>query len=136
MFCSRRRNILKIIFFFAWIRKRHSVQLSSTVASSNHQKVPLIVPKIWKFQVFEEFRVVRDGDFVPDAPFRVSQTIETAHHNSFEIFYGSHMAVDNYKICNQPETEYCLKGSWWKKPVAHMYLFDQTFYNYHLGYCE
>uniref|UniRef100_A0A1I7UUC4 Lipase_3 domain-containing protein n=1 Tax=Caenorhabditis tropicalis TaxID=1561998 RepID=A0A1I7UUC4_9PELO len=92
--------------------------------------------KLLRKHVYEEFRVVRDGDFVPDSPFRVSQTIETAHHNSFEIFYGSHMAVDNYVICDQPETEYCLKGSWWKKPVAHMYLFDQNFYNYHLGYCE
>ncbi|KAF1766183.1 hypothetical protein GCK72_006139 [Caenorhabditis remanei] len=92
--------------------------------------------KLLNQYIFEQFRVVRDGDFVPDSPFRVSQTIETAHHNSFEIFYGSHMAVDNYVICDQPETEYCLKGSWWKKPVAHMYLFDQNFYNYHLGYCE
>ncbi|CAL2032279.1 unnamed protein product [Caenorhabditis brenneri] len=92
--------------------------------------------RLLKQYIFEQFRVVRDGDFVPDSPFRVSQTIETAHHNSFEIFYGSHMAVDNYVICDQPETEYCLKGSWWKKPVAHMYLFDQNFYNYHLGYCE
>ncbi|CAP24006.2 Protein CBG02522 [Caenorhabditis briggsae] len=92
--------------------------------------------KLLRQHVSEEFRVVRDGDFVPDSPFRISQTIETAHHNSFEIFYGSHMAVDNYVICNQPETEYCLKGSWWKKPVAHMYLFDQNFFNYHLGYCE
>ncbi|EGT52556.1 hypothetical protein CAEBREN_32637 [Caenorhabditis brenneri] len=91
--------------------------------------------RMLKEHLFEQFRIVRDGDFVPDFPLRVSQTLEAAHHNSFEVFYPSHMTNDNYRICDQAETETCLKGSWWKSVFAHIFMFDMNFFNARLGYC-
>uniref|UniRef100_A0A8R1DV77 Lipase_3 domain-containing protein n=1 Tax=Caenorhabditis japonica TaxID=281687 RepID=A0A8R1DV77_CAEJA len=112
--------------------KKTSLYSSSAPRSGDETFVKLL-----RERIFEEFRVVRDGDFVPDFPLRVSQVLPAAHHNSFEIFYPNHMETNNYKICDQPETETCLKGSWWKRPVAHAFLFDQNFFNFHgLGYCD
>ncbi|CAD6192421.1 unnamed protein product [Caenorhabditis auriculariae] len=106
---------------YSWSSPRSG---DETFTQLYHQYVPIA------------FRIVRDGDFVADLPFRISQTIPTPHHNGFEIFYQSHMLSENYVVCNQPETEYCLKGQWYKKPVSHMYLFDQNYANYKLGFCE
>ncbi|KAF1771426.1 hypothetical protein GCK72_003252 [Caenorhabditis remanei] len=85
----------------------------------------------------EQYRVVRDGDPTPDFPLRVSQTVPTPHHNTFEVFYPTHMTTDNYKICNQAESETCLKGSWWKTFFSHIFMFDMNFLNHQrMGYCN
>eukprot|EP00081_Caenorhabditis_elegans_P025243 NP_508336.1 Uncharacterized protein CELE_C14E2.6 [Caenorhabditis elegans] len=93
--------------------------------------------KMLKEHVFEQYRIVRDGDFVPDFPLRISQTLPAAHHNTFEIYYPKHMTTDNYRICDQAETESCLKGSWWKTMFSHIFMFDMNFFNSQfMDYCE
>ncbi|EGT40767.1 hypothetical protein CAEBREN_17067 [Caenorhabditis brenneri] len=91
--------------------------------------------KLLREHIPEQFRVVRDGDLVPDFPLRVAQTLEAAHHNTFEVFYPNNMEKDNYVICEQAESETCLKGSWWKSIFAHLFMFNMNYFNYRLGYC-
>ncbi|CAI5453056.1 unnamed protein product [Caenorhabditis angaria] len=86
--------------------------------------------------VRKHYRVVRDGDLIPDMPLRVSEILPQAIHNGIEIFYPSHMAIGSYKVCDQAESQFCMKGSWWKSPFAHIYIFDGDFMNYNLDYCD
>ncbi|PAV69450.1 hypothetical protein WR25_09052 [Diploscapter pachys] len=102
-----------------------------TILRDSIQKYPTYQPI-----VKHAFRIIRDGDWVPDTPFRISQNLPNPHHTPYEVFYGSHMSASNYHICPQAETEECNKGSWWRFPaISHIFMFDQNYINYLLRNC-
>ncbi|CAI4224500.1 unnamed protein product [Auanema sp. JU1783] len=92
--------------------------------------------KLHNSLIHQAFRVIRNGDWVPDFPFRISERLTAPYHTKYEVFYNSHMTNETFKICNQADSEECNRGSWLRKLTSHMYMFDQTMVTFSLGLCD